>query len=81
MTTLAEIQQAIQDSPYNLTFSSVKLTDSRGSPVQCRQNGKLKTWKREPGRWQLPVKHGLRQCFYITGDNGEAWKLNEIAST
>ena len=76
MTTLAEIQQAIQDSPNSLTFSSVKITDSRGSPVQYRQNGKLKTWKSKPGCWQLPVKHGLRQCFYITEDNCETWKLN-----
>ena len=76
MTTLAEIQQAIQDSPNNLTFSSVKLTDYRGSPAQCRQNGKLQTWKREPGCWKLPVKHGLRKCFYLTEDNCEAWKLN-----
>ena len=81
MTTLAEIQQAIQDSPNNLTFSSVTLTDYHGFPVRCRQNGKLKTWKREPGRWQLPVKYGLRRCFYITEDNCEAWKVYGRAST
>lgn len=36
-----------------------------GQPVRARRNGQTKTWKREPGRFRIPVKYGLKQCFYI----------------
>ena len=40
-------------------------TNADGTPVRARVNGKCKTWKRYPERFQLPMKHGLKQCFYI----------------
>jgi hypothetical protein len=42
-----------------------------GTPVRCRVNGKCKTWKTRPNEFRLPVKHGLRNCFYI--DERSAW--------
>ncbi len=57
------------------------------TPLRCRVNGKCKTWKRRPDAYQLPVKHGLRDCFYITpnGANpGEDWvypRLREMLSS
>jgi hypothetical protein len=35
-------------------------------PLRVRVNGKCKTWKRDAQRWNLPVKHGLRECFQIS---------------
>lgn len=39
------------------------------TPVRWRVNGKVKTWKRNPNRVQVPVKHGLWDYGYITEDN------------
>jgi hypothetical protein len=33
---------------------------------RVRLNGRLKTWVREPNRFQQPVKYGMWQCFYVT---------------
>lgn len=51
------------------------LTDSRGFPMKCHSNGKLKTWKTRPNDFQLPVKYGIRQCFYITPSNHKDWVI------
>lgn len=51
------------------------LTDSRGFPMKCHANGKLKTWKTRPNDFQLPVKYGVRQCFYITPSNVKDWVI------
>jgi hypothetical protein len=31
-----------------------------------RRNGKTKTWKRDPDRFRIPVKYGMRGYGYIT---------------
>lgn len=33
--------------------------DPRG-PIRWRRNGQTKRWKREPARFEVPVKHGLK---------------------
>lgn len=33
--------------------------------ITVRRNGKTKTWKRDPERWDIPVKYGLNTCFHI----------------
>lgn len=48
---------------YHLT-----LTNADGSALRARVNGKCRTWKRDESRWELPVKHGLRDCGYISPD-------------
>ena len=40
-------------------------------------NGCCKTWKRKPDKYKLPVKHGLRLCFYITPDNEKEWFITD----
>lgn len=39
------------------------------SQERWRMNGRLKTWKTRPGEFQLPIKHGLKTCAYLTHDN------------
>jgi hypothetical protein len=46
-----------------------------GTPVRCRVNGKLKTWKTRPDSFRLPVKHGIKQCFYLTPENVAHWSI------
>ena len=48
-------------------------------PVRCRVNGKCRTWKTRPQDFQLPVKYGLRTCFYITPANAHEWTLPETS--
>jgi len=49
--------------------------DAGGSPARCRVNGKCKTWKTRPEDFRLPVKYGLRTCFYITPADAANWKV------
>lgn len=37
-----------------------------GSPRRWRVNGAVKTWKRNPNRVKVPVKHGLYSYDYLT---------------
>ena len=41
-------------------------SNADGTPERWRINGKVKTWKRQPNRFQVPVKYGLRDYGYIT---------------
>lgn len=43
----------------------VHIKDSRGNPVRCRVNGRVKFWKTRPEDFRIPVKYGLYNCFYI----------------
>lgn len=45
--------------------------DGRGKPriERWRTNGRLKVWQREPWRFSLPIKHGLRDYSYLTDLN------------
>jgi hypothetical protein len=54
-------------------FYHVRLKNADGSPLRCRANGRCKVWKREPARFRLPVKYGLRECFYLEPSNAHEW--------
>lgn len=56
-----------------LEHVSVKNAD--GTPARARVNGQCKVWKTKPNEFKLPVKHGLKQCFYITQDNASEWTI------
>lgn len=47
------------------------LRNEDGSALRARVNGKCRTWKREPERFELPMKHGMRDCFYITNSGAQ----------
>ncbi len=40
-----------------------------------RANGQVKTWKRSPFRFRVPVKHGLYRYDAITDINGGAFHV------
>lgn len=46
-----------------------------GTPLRCRPNGKPKFWKTRPHDFKLPVKYGLKNCFYLTPANISDWCL------
>jgi hypothetical protein len=53
-------------------------TNSDGTPLRARVNGAVKTWKTRPGEFSVPMKHGLRSCFYLTQDNAEDWAIPSV---
>ena len=59
------------------TFHHVHLKNADDTPVRCCANGACKTWRRDPTRFRLPVKHGLRQCFYIEPHNAVDWQITD----
>ena len=46
-----------------------------GSPLRIRINGKCQVWVRQPERFKLPVKHGLKQYGYIDQGNTTQWRI------
>ena len=50
-----------------LHMSEYKNAD--GTPVRWRVNGKTKTWKTMPDRFQVPLKHGLYDFGYLDEKN------------
>lgn len=70
-------KQTAVDSTYRQTFYHVTARNADGSAVRARVNGRCKVWKTRPNEYRLPVKYGLRHCFYITHDNGAEWLLND----
>lgn len=49
------------------------LKNADGTPMRARVNGRCKTWKRNPEDFSLPMKHGLRDCFYLDLANCGDW--------
>lgn len=56
-------------------FVHVIERNADGSKLRCRANGRCKTWKTRPGEFRLPVKYGLKTCFYLTHANADEWEV------
>jgi hypothetical protein len=48
-----------------------------GSPQRWRVNGKVRTWKRNPERIQVPLKYGLKNFDYLTENELDLVCLDE----
>lgn len=68
-------KQDLQDLHIGQILHHTRATNADGSPLRCRINGRLKLWKTRPDDFRLPVKYGLKQCFYITPDNIDEWQI------
>ena len=58
---------------HSTVLHHVREKNADGTPVRCRVNGACETWKTRPDDFRLPVKYGLKQCFYITPHNAHEW--------
>ncbi len=59
-------------------FHHKTLKNADGTALRCRVNGKCKTWKTREDDFRLPVKYGLRECFYINHNNAHEWSEEEL---
>lgn len=59
------------------TLYHVTLRNADGSATRARVNGKCKVWKTRPKDFQLPMKHGLKVCFYLTPRNAHEWMIED----
>lgn len=66
-----------EDAMTEREFHHVSLKNADGTPLRCRANGVCKTWKTRPNDFRLPVKYGLRECFYITPRNAHEWSVGD----
>jgi len=66
-------KQIALNSHYRQEFHHSTLKNKDNTPVRCRVNGKCKVWKKFPLDFRLPVKYGLKYCFYITPQNAGEW--------
>jgi hypothetical protein len=57
------------------TLYHVNFTNKDGTPLRARPTGKCKTWKRDPERWQLPVKVGSKTHSRIDNLGAVSWCL------
>lgn len=58
-------------------FYHATLRNADGTAKRCRVNGKIKTWKRQPDKFRLPVKHGMYDTFYIDQFNCHEWLTDD----
>jgi hypothetical protein len=49
--------------------------DQHGLVANIRRNGKIKTWKRDTGRVEIPVKFGMYEAFRINQNDIAAGRL------
>jgi hypothetical protein len=71
MITIAQAKKL----SYRNQIYSTTLRDSTGHSVRARVNGKVQLWKTRPTEFKVPMKHGLRDGFYLTQDNANQWSL------
>lgn len=70
MKTMRDI---ILSGKHGDVFCHKTLKNRDGLAVRAKVNGKLRTWKRRPDYFKLPMKHGMYDCFYITPANIDEW--------
>lgn len=68
-------KQIAESARYRQEFYHKTIKNVDGSPARCRVNGKCKTWKTRPNEFSLPVKYGLKHCFYINQITGADWEI------
>ncbi len=66
----------MQDALTCRVFYHTYLKNADGSALRCRANGRCKVWKTRPLDYRLPVKYGLRTCFYLTPGNAQDWEVD-----
>jgi hypothetical protein len=65
----------LENSSTAQKFEHISIQNADKTPARAKRNGRTKYWKTRPTEFKIPVKHGLRDCFYITQDNCHEWNV------
>lgn len=60
---------------YGATIYHTTLKNADGTPLRARITGAVKTWKRTPHMFQVPIKRGLYEYGYVTNETAHNWEL------
>ena len=60
------------------TIYHLRYRNADNTPMRARVTGKPKEWKLTPGKFQVPICHGLRDTGYLTNQNADLWSLEEV---
>lgn len=58
-------------------FYHISKKDAKGNALKVRRTGKTTAWQRDPKKFSIPVKYGLREYGYITTSNAEEWSITD----
>jgi hypothetical protein len=72
--TKETLEAALATQAY-LHFEHKFLRNTDGTRQRARATGAMKTWKRAPESFRLPIKRGLREYGAITEMNMDDWEL------
>jgi hypothetical protein len=50
-----------------------KLRNRDGTALRGKVTGKVQSWKTRPDDFKVPMKHGLKDHFYLTPSNASDW--------
>jgi hypothetical protein len=68
MRTMLDIETALKSGELWVAMTN-------GKYWKVRRNGKTQTWKREPNRFRIPIKYGLKGYGEITQDSLQSDEL------
>jgi len=54
---------------YCESHSHIEVRDLKGNARRVKVNGKVRTWKRDPERVEVPCKYGLYEYFTLTAND------------
>lgn len=66
-------QLTVEDLKAGREFWHRLITNADGTPTRCRKSGAIRLWKTRPNEFYQPVKHGLKESFYLTPENIGDW--------
>lgn len=61
---------------FGQTIYHIYLRNADKTPVRARITGRPKTYIRNPSRWYVPAKYGLKTHFRLSEENIEDWQLS-----
>ena len=73
---MIRLEDAKKIMPGQILFC-VKFKNLEGRPVPCVVYEGVKTWKRDPSKLKIPIKHGHRDFVCLTEDDLDLLFLTE----
>lgn len=64
--SVEDIKAAATMSPFGTPHRELRVQGKAGHWYRVRASGRLRTWKRDPERVELPVKYGLYESLTLT---------------